>query len=50
MAKKGQAKNTKNKGKHSKLMNQKKAKLREAKDLHMKHLKAIIKKHKEESN
>ncbi|WP_372795556.1 hypothetical protein [Lutibacter sp.] len=50
MAKKGQAKNTKNKAKHSKLMNQKKAKLREAKELRTKHLKAIIQKQKEESN
>lgn len=49
MAKKGQAKNTKNKAKHSKLMNQKKAKLREAKELHSKRIKVIIQKHKEQS-
>ncbi|WP_299528190.1 hypothetical protein [uncultured Lutibacter sp.] len=50
MAKKGRAKNTKNKAKHSKLMNQKKTKLRDAKELHTKRIKAIIKKHQEESD
>ena len=50
MAKKGHPKNTKNKAKHSKLMNQKKNKLKEAKELHAKRIKAIIQKHKEQSN
>lgn len=50
MAKKGQAKNTKNKAKHSKLINQKKTKLRKAKELHKKRIKSIIQKHKEQSN
>ncbi len=50
MAKKGQKKNTKNKAKHAKLMSQKKAKLKETKELHMKRIKAIIQKNKEESN
>lgn len=49
MAKKGQAKNTKNKAKHSKLMNQKKNKLRKSKELHTKRLKSIIQKQKEQS-
>ncbi|MFK5959667.1 MAG: hypothetical protein QM495_12470 [Lutibacter sp.] len=47
MAKKGQAKNTKNKAKHSKLMAQKKNKLRIEKELHAKRIKAIIQKQKE---
>jgi len=47
MAKKGHPKNTKNKAKHSKLMNQKKNKLKEAKELHIKRIKEIIQKHKE---
>jgi len=47
MAKKGRAKNTVNKAKHSKLMNQKKNKLKEKKILHAAHLKAIIKKSQE---
>ena len=50
MAKKGKAKNTKNKAKHSKLINQKKNKLRTAKELHAKRIKSIIQKHKEQSN
>ncbi len=48
MAKKGQAKNTKNKAKHSKLMAQKKNKLRAEKELHAKRLKSILQKHKEQ--
>ena len=44
MAKKGQSKNTKNKAKHSKLMTQKKNKLKLGKELHAKRLKLIIKK------
>ncbi|REE78856.1 hypothetical protein BX611_2993 [Lutibacter oceani] len=44
MAKKGQAKNTKNKAKHSKLMAKKKNKLKQEKELHKNRLKAIIKK------
>jgi hypothetical protein len=47
MAKKGQAKNTKNKAKHSKLMAQKKNKLRAKKELHSQRIKAIIQKQKE---
>ncbi len=48
MAKKGQAKNTKNKAKHSKLMSQKKNKLRVEKELHIKRIKSIIQKQKEQ--
>ena len=48
MAKKGSAKNTKNKAKHSKLMAQKKNKLREEKELHARKIKSILQKHKEE--
>ena len=48
MTKKGQAKNTKNKAKHSKIMNQKKNKIREAKELHAKRIKAVLQKHKEQ--
>lgn len=44
MAKKGSAKNTKNKAKHSKLMNIKKNKLVTEKELRKERLKAIIKK------
>lgn len=44
MAKKGHPKNTKNKAKHAKLMSQKKAKLKAAKESHMKRIKAIIQK------
>lgn len=43
MAKKGSAKKTKNKTKHTKLMSQKKNKLRAKKELHLKRIKAIIK-------
>jgi len=49
MAKKGSAKNTKNKAKHSKLMTQKKNKLREEKELHSRKIKSIMQKHKEQS-
>ena len=45
MAKKGQAKNTKNKAKHSKLMKQKKNKLKTEKELHTQRLKSILQKH-----
>jgi hypothetical protein len=47
MAKKGKAKNTKNKAKHSKLMGQKLDKLRKEKDTRAEKLKAIIKKSKQ---
>jgi len=47
MAKKGKAKNTVNKAKHSKLMNQKKNKLKARKIKHAENLKSIIKKSKE---
>lgn len=50
MAKKGQAKNTKNKAKHSKLMDKKKNKLRQEKELRKERLKAIIRKSKDENN
>lgn len=49
MAKKGRAKNTVNKAKHSKLMAQKKNKLTAKKLAHQEHLKAIIKKSQEAS-
>lgn len=44
MAKKGKAKNTKNKAKHATLMGQKKNKLLSEKELRKERLKAIIKK------
>lgn len=44
MAKKGKAKNTKNKAKHSKLMNRKKNKLKSETALRKERLKTIIKK------
>ncbi|MFB9052410.1 hypothetical protein ACFFVB_04895 [Formosa undariae] len=47
MAKKGKEKNTKNKAKHSKLMDRKKNKLRTEKELHKERLKAIVKKSQE---
>ncbi|SNR31952.1 hypothetical protein SAMN06265371_101207 [Lutibacter agarilyticus] len=47
MAKKGRAKNTVNKAKHSKLMAQKKNKLTTKKIVHQERLKAIIKKSQE---
>lgn len=43
MAKTGKEKNTKNKSKHTKLMNRKKNKLRTEKELRADRLKAIIK-------
>ncbi len=46
MAKKGSEKNTKNKKKHTKLMDRKKNKLRKEKEAHKARLKAIIKKTK----
>jgi hypothetical protein len=48
MSKKGKAKNTKNKAKHSKLMGQKFDKLRKGKDTRAVKLKAIIKKANQE--
>lgn len=49
MAKAGKEKNTKNKSKHTKLMNRKKNKLRSEKDLRVARLKEIVKagQHKE---
>ncbi len=44
MAKQGRDKNTKNKAKHTKLMNRKKNKLREEKRLRSERLKALMKK------
>ena len=49
MAKQGQAKNTKNKAKHTKLMTKKKNKQRQEKIDRKERLKAIIKKAKEDS-
>lgn len=49
MAKQGQAKNTKNKAKHARLMMKKKNKLRENKIEHEKRIKAIVKKQLEQS-
>ncbi|MGY8885291.1 MAG: hypothetical protein ACKVGT_00610 [Flavobacteriales bacterium] len=46
MAKKGKAKNTKNKAKHARLMDQKFDKKRKEKDTRAEKLKAIIKKSK----
>ena len=43
MAKKGKAKNTVNKAKHTKLMNRKKSKLKKEEALRKERLKAIIK-------
>ena len=48
MTKKGQAKNTKNKAKHSKLMNRKKNKLREDKIAHENRLKEMFRKMNEQ--
>jgi len=48
MAKKGQAKNTVNKAKHTKLMNQKKNKLKAKKLANKERLKEIIRRSKEE--
>lgn len=47
MAKKGQAKNTKNKAKHSKLMDRKKNKIRKDKDANKEKLKEIMKRYQE---
>lgn len=47
MAKSGRAKNTKNKKKHTKLMDRKKNKLRKEKEAHKARLKAIVQKVKE---
>ena len=47
MAKKGKAKNTVNKAKHTKLMQQKKNKLKKEATLRKERLKAIVKKSKE---
>jgi hypothetical protein len=47
MSKKGKAKNTVNKAKHTKLINQKKNKLKKEAELRKKRLKAIIKKSQE---
>ena len=47
MSKKGQEKNTKNKAKHTKLMNKKKNKLAKEKQLREIRLKAIVKRAKE---
>ena len=44
MAKKGREKNTKNKAKHTKLLNRKKKKLKTEKELRAERLKAIVKK------
>ena len=48
MAKKGQEKNTKNKAKHTKLLNRKKNKLKSEAVLRKERLKAIVQKAKEE--
>jgi hypothetical protein len=48
MAKKGKIKNAKNKAKHTKLIKQQKNKLRDAKELHIKRIKSILQKHKEQ--
>ena len=50
MAKQGRDKNTKNKAKHTKLMNRKKNKLREEKRLRAERLKALIQKVNEIKN
>ncbi|MDX1272123.1 hypothetical protein [Bizionia paragorgiae] len=47
MSKKGHPKNTKNKSKHTKLMTQKKNKLKSEKELRKERLKAIVAKSKE---
>jgi len=48
MSKKGKAKNTVNKAKHSKLINRKKNKLRTTKELTKQRLKSIISQHKDQ--
>ncbi|MEJ1221792.1 hypothetical protein [Sediminicola sp. 1XM1-17] len=50
MAKKGTEKNTKNKAKHTKLMNRKKNKLKEEKEHRKARLKEIIQKFKEDKS
>jgi len=50
VAKRGKAKNTKNKAKHSKLMGRKLDKLRKEKDARAEKLKAIVKKSQEETD
>ncbi len=50
MTKKGKAKNTKNKAKHSKLMGKKIDKLRKEKETRAEKLKAIIKRSQEETD
>ena len=48
--KKGKAKNTVNKAKHTKLMNRKKNKLKKEAELRKERLKAIVKKSQEKEN
>lgn len=48
MPKKGKEKNTKNKAKHTKLMNRKLNKLRDEKIAHQYRLKELVKKHNEQ--
>lgn len=48
MSKKGREKNTKNKAKHTKLMNRKKKKLAQEKILHKERLKTIVTKLKQQ--
>lgn len=50
MAKKGRAKNTKNKAKHAKLMGQKKNRLRKVEELHKNRLKTILQQQKEQTS
>lgn len=50
MAKTGREKNTKNKAKHSKLMDRKKNKVKSEKELRKERLKAIIQKAKEKKD
>ncbi|EAR02653.1 hypothetical protein [Maribacter sp. HTCC2170] len=49
MAKKGKEKNTVNKAKHTKLLNQKKNKLKKEKETRKERLKAIVKMHHEKN-
>lgn len=50
MAKKGREKNTKNKAKHTKLLNRKNNKLKAEKELRSQRLKAIVQKAKEQQH
>jgi hypothetical protein len=50
MSKKGKEKNTKNKAKHTKLMNRKLNKLRDEKIQHQLRLKELVKKHHAQKN